>query len=217
MISVRLEKIIDTTDDITVQGSSSNEDSALDELLKLNPAVVLIAGREPTSNSVDIIRRIKAALSGISVLLVTAAEDIETISLAMVAGANGCVSHESSAQQLLLAIRSVASGALWIDPSMVDLFMQRFVKLGSNGKRSSTPEARYPLAASAANDGHHPLSQRELQVLGLLSEGNSNKEIATKLSISSETVKLHVRSITRKLQASNRWQAVAIAIRDKLL
>ncbi|MCW2960257.1 MAG: two component transcriptional regulator, LuxR family, partial [Thermoleophilia bacterium] len=126
----------------------------------------------------------------VPVVLLSAHSERGLLERAFDAGANGFVAKESDLEILIAALRTVMLGRRYVDPSVAANL------LGTVGER---------------------LSPREVEVLGMVSVGLQNKEIAFKLSLSEETVKSHVAAIMRKLEATSRTQAVALALRTQLI
>jgi DNA-binding NarL/FixJ family response regulator len=202
-----IEEIVATADDIIVKGHSCDGQTAMDEVLALEPDVALLNINIASLRGVEVARRIVAANQKISVLFFATTEDADEIDEALSTGAKGCVSKQTNPQQLVLAIRSVAEGALWIDSRIAGAFLQR---------RTAAQIIPGQSATDVNNESAEPgtskrlLSAREQQVLELIGEEMSNKQIAKVLGISPETVKTHVRSIMHKMKADRRGVADSV-------
>ncbi|HEY9393827.1 MAG TPA: response regulator transcription factor, partial [Nocardioides sp.] len=137
-----------------------------------------------------------------NIIMLTVSDEEADLYDAVKAGAMGYLLKDSSIDQVAQAIRVVADGQSLISPSMAVKLMEEFKQM-SRPDRSPVPGPK--------------LTDRELEVLGLVAKGLNNREIAKRLFISENTVKNHVRNILEKLQAHSRMEAVMYAVRQKLL
>jgi DNA-binding NarL/FixJ family response regulator len=155
------------------------------------PRVALIDVRMPGLGGLEVARRARRAAPRTSVLLYTGYGDRALLSEALDAGVGGLVLKEAPLDDLLRAIRTVAAGRSYVDPV---------------------------LAATAVGPSTAArLTPREREVLRLLADGHSNEEIGTRLFISAETVRGHIRKAMAKLGADTRTEAVALALRQRLI
>lgn len=160
--------------------------------------LVLLDARMPERDGIWALRRLREAHPELPVLVLSTYDTEDYVDAALEAGASGYVLKEASTAQLGEAIETALSGrGVYLYPAVA----QRVL-------------ARNRRAGQATGEG---LSERELEVLRLLSEGATNEEIAGSLFLSEKTVKSHLSSIFRKLDVSNRTQAAAKAIRDRLV
>ena len=173
-----------------------NAEDALREIPKVNPNVVLMDINLPGMNGVECVRQLKAAVPQIQVMMLTAYEDTENIFDALAAGANGYMLKRTPTPELLEAITEVHRGGSPMTMHIARKVVQSFQK---------APTAPVPATEN--------LSEREQQVLDLLSHGLMYKEIAEKLSLSYETVHTYIRRIYEKLQVRTRTEAVAKFLR----
>lgn len=177
---------------VDVLGIADDGEEALRELERLRPAVAILDLRMPGFTGGEIIRRARAVAPDTALLVYTGLVDQETIVDALAAGADGVIEKDASMLELVRAVRLVAAGRSYVDAS---------------------------LAASVLQGGSFSvgLTTRELEVLRLLADGNSNESIARELHIAPDTVRAHVRKAMAKLSASTRTQAVATALRKSLI
>lgn len=198
-------KMLELEPDMDVVGQASNSDEAFAFVKKLNPDIVLMDIRLPGVTGIEATRRIKEEFPKVEIIILSMYNEDEYIFEAIKAGAGGYVLKDISKDDLVRAIRVVHSGESLIQPSLAKKVLKEFAHLA---KETSQPGAKTPL---------RELSDRELEVLRFVANGNSNKQIADSLLISETTVKAHLRSIFRKLEVSDRAQAVAYAMRKGLV
>ena len=148
----------------------------------------------PGMNGVECVRKLKALLPQTQVMMLTVYEDTENIFNALAAGANGYLLKRTPTKELIEAIREMQHGGSPMTTHIARLVVQSFQK---------------PAAHTATQKELAELSEREQQVLDLLSQGLIYKEIASKLDISYETVHTYIRRIYEKLQVRTRTEAVA--------
>jgi DNA-binding NarL/FixJ family response regulator len=148
----------------------------------------------PVMDGPEATRRIRDRAPDARILVLTTYATDEFIFKALRAGARGYLLKDSSADELLAAIRAVSQGRTLLAPAVAER-----------------------LIAGVSDNAPEPLTPRELQVLTLLGQGRSNGEIADALTIAPRTVKVHVQNILGKLGAGNRTEAVSIAVRQQLI
>jgi len=173
----------------------ANAEDALKGLPQAKPEVVLMDINLPGMNGVECVRQLKQLLPQIQVMMLTVYEDTENIFNALTAGANGYMLKRISSKELLEAIQEVQRGGSPMTMHIARKVVQSFQRTAAT-------------AQPAEN-----LSEREQQVLDLLSQGLMYKEIADKLQISYETVHTYIRRIYEKLQVRTRTEAVAKFLR----
>jgi RNA polymerase sigma factor (sigma-70 family) len=190
-----LARVLNRADGFRCLSHYPNAEEALKALPQDKPDVVLMDINLPGMNGVECVRQLKQVLPQIQVMMLTVYEDTENIFNALAAGATGYMLKRTSRDELLEAIREVHRGG-----SPMTAHIAR--KVVSSFQRTAA-------SASATEN----LSEREQQVLDLLSQGLMYKEIAEKLSISYETVHTYIRRIYEKLQVRTRTEAVAKFLR----
>jgi two-component system NarL family response regulator len=186
-----LAALFSTQPDITVVGEAANGEEALTLFHQLRPDMTLVDLHLPTMSGVELIRRLRADSTQARILVLTTYDLDEEIHLALQAGAHAYLLKNTPSRTLLEAVRNVRAG-----------------------QRCFAPE----IAARLAEYWPRPeLTSRELEVLHRIAGGCKNKEIAADLAISEDTVKTHVKAIMGKLHASDRTQAVTIALRRGII
>jgi DNA-binding NarL/FixJ family response regulator len=167
---------------------------------------ILLDVNLPSMNGLQVTRQLKSERIGVGIVLLTAYHDVAQVLHAMRAGASAYCAKTISPEDLITLIRDVAGGLYVIDEERLD---ERELEnwINSNIEAISKP---YMIDA----DEHFiPLSQREMEILQFVTYGLSNKEIATRLAISQQTVKNHMTSILKKLNVEDRTQAAVTALR----
>ncbi len=184
----RLERVTD----VEVVGEASSGDEAVGRARELKPAVVLMDIKMPGMNGIEATREILRANPQIGVLVLTMFEDDDSVFAAMRAGAKGYLLKESGGEEVVHAIRAVASREAVFGPGVAERIMGFF-----SAPRPPAPQRPFP-----------ELTEREEEVLALVAEGKSNQEISRHLFVSLKTVRNHVSHVLLKLQVADRAQAV---------
>ncbi|HEX4680413.1 MAG TPA: response regulator transcription factor [Gaiellaceae bacterium] len=179
---------------IEVIARARDGEEALEKIEQRKPQVALVDVRMPKLGGIELTRRAQRSTPETSILLYTGYGDRALLTEALDAGVRGFVLKEAPMDDLLRAVQSVASGGTYVDPVLAGT-----------------------LAASSIGNKLPELTQRERDVLRLLADGLANEEIGKRLYISAETVRTHVRKAMDKLDADTRTQAVARALRDRLI
>jgi DNA-binding NarL/FixJ family response regulator len=176
--------------DMEVVAEVEDGDEALNAYRLHQPDVAVIDLRMPKSSGVDVIASIRREFRDARLLVLSNYASGDDVSRAMQAGASGYVVKGMPLETLLQAIRTVYSGETYIPPE---------------------------IATRLAGRVHSQLSTREIEVLRLIANGMSNKELGTRLNIAEGTVKIHVANILSKLGVADRTQAVVAALKRNLL
>ncbi len=207
-----IQAMLESEPDLEVMGEATNGQEALELCRKLCPELVLMDVRMPVMDGIEATREIKRECPETSVLMVTSYESSDYLFEAIKAGAAGYVLKNATKPQLSNAIRRTLEGESPLNQELAMEMLRRFaVEVESLTERPSKPEepSGQPLDES--------LTDRELEVLQLLTSGLTNQEIARRLVISPGTVKHHVRHIVSKLGVSDRTQAAVRAVELGLL
>ncbi len=200
-----LRRILELESDFTVVGEAGNCEEALAVLRQVTPDVVLMDINMPGCSGIDTTRHIKSLYPEISILVLTIHDDTEYLFEVVRAGAAGYLLKDVEPLRLCEAIRTVALGGAVVNPGLGDKLVQEFARL-----------VEQPAATVLPSDTNI-ISAREQEVLQLMARGYTNREIAAQLFISEKTVKNHVSNILRKLDVSNRTQAVVKGVKLKLV
>ena len=196
--------VLESEDGVEVVGEAEDGEDAIAKAAELAPDVILMDVRMPRVSGIDATRAIADVVPTAKILMLTVSDEEEDLYEAIKAGATGYLLKEISIEEVASAIRSVVNGQSLISPSMASKLLNEFTNLAKKAdERQAVPTPR--------------LTERELEVLKLVAQGMSNREIAGELYISENTVKNHVRNILEKLHLHSRMEAVVYAVREKLL
>ncbi len=195
--------------DFEVIGEAENGQQAIELTTQLNPNIVLMDIDLPIMDGISATQKIKAACPDIQVLALSAfGKDNQVVGM-LAAGADGYCLKSIDWQQLLAVIRLIQGGGTYLDPQIAH-------KLASMLKSANAPTTA-PSNRQTTPETATVLSDREREVLQLISEGCSNQEIANQLYLSLGTIKSYVRMILNKLSVDDRVQAAAKAVREGLI
>ena len=199
-----LAMVLEEEPGIQVVGEAEDGEAAVAVTVEIVPDVVLMDVRRPKRSGIEATRAIAELVPSTKILMLTVSDEEEDLYEAVKAGAAGYLLKEVSIEAVADAIRSVVSGQSLITPSMASKLLAEFSSMAKRAEaKQSVPSPR--------------LTARELEVLRLVAQGMSNKEIAGELYISENTVKNHVRNILEKLHLHSRMEAVMYAVREKIL
>ncbi len=195
--------LLSVHDDLEVVGEAGDGEEAIEGVERQRPHVVLMDLRMPALGGVEATRRILARSPHVRVLVLTTFDDDDDVFEALRLGAAGYLLKDSPSARLVEAIRAVARGESFLQPSIAVKVLAEFSRLEPRQRRPpELPE---------------PLSDRELSILRLLARGATNKEIAETLHLAEGTVKNYVTAILSKLGVSDRTQAALAATKLGLI
>lgn len=194
-----LRTFLDLQDDMVVVGEASDGAAGVARATELTPDVILMDLLMPVMDGVSAIAAIKAAQPTIEIVAVTSFIEEDKVTSALEAGASGYLLKDADAEAVAAAVRAAYAGEVHLDPAVARLLAQRM------RERRTAPQLV------------EPLTEREKEVLSLVGQGSSNKEIATALFITERTARTHVSNILGKLGLSSRTQAALYAVEHKLV
>jgi len=184
--------LLEQEEGLTVVGEAGVTTGAVEAILASGATVAVLDGRLPDGSGIDVCRDLKSERPELGCLILTSYDDDEAVLAAVLAGANGYLLKEVRATSLIEAIRRVSAGETLLDPAVTDRVLAR---------------AREAVPASPL-DG---LTPRETEILALIAEGLSNREIGARLFLAEKTVKNYVSGILSKLGMQRRTQAAVLA------
>jgi DNA-binding NarL/FixJ family response regulator len=203
LVRVGLRKVLESEPELTVVGEAVDGEDATTAAGKLAPDVVLMDIRMPVLDGIEATRRIVRARSDTRVLILTTFGLDTYVYEALRAGASGFMLKDAPPEEIVAAVRIVASGDALLAPTVTRAVIEEFVR-----HRPAAPSAPPPV---------EELTPREREVLDLLARGLSNPEICEQLVISEATTKTHVARILQKLDLRDRVQAVIYAYESGLV
>lgn len=192
-----LRSILEFEDGIEVVGEAVSGEEGLKKIHDVQPDLVLMDIHLPDINGIEVTKMVKKQMPSCKLIILTMYSDEEYFLSAVRAGADGYLLKDVPSEEVIRAIRTVAAGESMIHPALT----KKLLHYCRNGY------------------GHkaHSLTEREKEILQLLVEGLTNKEIAERLTISDKTVKIHVSRIFKKLGVKSRSQAVIYAVQHRLV
>lgn len=197
LVRFALRAMIEAGEGMEVVGEASDTESAILECVKLSPDVLLLDMRMPGKGGVEVCRRVRDEAPDTRVLVLTSFEEDDEVFGVLAAGASGYLLKDTRPERIMNAIRAVVEGQSVFDSAIA----------------SRVIVGRPP----SQMDVEDPLSERESEVLALMARGMTNRAIGHSLWIGEATVKTHVSHILRKLNQSDRTQAVLAAVRAGLV
>ncbi|MCK4862959.1 MAG: response regulator transcription factor [Dehalococcoidales bacterium] len=203
-----IEQTLSDTEDIIIVGTTSINEEVLKAIDNLPPDVALLDLDGPSENGLELGRKIKQRSPNIGVIMLTSNPEDTQLFQALKAQAVAYLSKEVTADQLIEIVRRVSKGehpineCLTTRPKVAEHVLQQFQELTSRSESEAFIS---------------PLTPREIEILQYIAQGYLNKQIAAELGISEQTIKNHVTSILRKLNANARTEAVVVAIKQGLI
>jgi len=214
-----LRSVLERTEEFCVVGEAEDGEEAVRLAQTLKPDVIVMDIGLPYKNGIEATRDIKQNSPSVNIVMLTSHDNDDEIFAALSAGAQGYCLKDCASERIKIALSSVSQGAAWIDPRIAQKVLSAF-EGGRKDKSESEAEKSSPAASnagSASAGGQDTLSAREKDVLRLMVDGASNKEISEKLIISISTVRTHVEHILEKLAVTGRTQAAVKAMKEGLV
>lgn len=196
-----LRGLLEEYDDLKVVDEAVTGAQAVEKARSLKPRIMLLDLIMPEMGGVEVLEALAGENLPTKIIVLTGADDDELLARSIQGGAMGYLLKDAASNQLVDAIRTVASGGCWLPPGLTEKLFRGIAK-----KPQGEDSAKLSL-----------LTAREIEVFKLLGEAKSNSEIADQLYISEHTVKVHVGRILEKLGLSSRTEAVKFAIRSGLV
>jgi DNA-binding NarL/FixJ family response regulator len=194
-----LKALLAVTEDIEIVGEAADGDTAVKKCKELGPTIILMDINMPGLTGIQATTQILDELPQTGIIMLTMLEDDASVFNAMRAGARGYLLKGADPNEVLSVIRAVADGQALFGPAIASRVLSYFKELGN---KSSSQQSETPFPE---------LTERELEILRLISQGLNNSEIAQKLYLSPKTVRNHITSIFSKLQVADRAQAIVRA------
>ena len=193
-----IRALLEVVPDIEVIGDAANGEEAVTQAKQLHPDVILMDLMMPEMDGITAIQEIEASHLPCRIIALTSFVTEDKVFPAIKAGAMGYLLKDSEPEELITAIRKVNRGEPSLHPVVAKMVLE---ELGQPVKQPLTPE---------------PLTQREVDIIRLVAQGLSNRQIAEQLVIGEATVRTHVGNVLNKLHLANRVQATLYALREGL-
>jgi two-component system, NarL family, response regulator NreC len=197
-----VKSLIEKAPDIEVVGEASEGGEAVAKAQALSPDIVLMDITMPGMNGLEATRQIKALKPNIKVLILSMHESNQYISQFLRSGASGYVLKDTAASELVGAIHAIFQGDAFLYPSIARKLLEEYLQKVQSGEES---------------ESYDGLTGREREILKMIAEGRSNKDIADLLSLSIRTVQAHRANLMGKLHMHDRTELVRYAIRKGLI
>ena len=191
-----LSQLINAEDDLEVSGNAATVEEALQSLGESDPDVVIVDLSLAHSDGLELIKEIRKETRHLPVLVLSMHDENMYAERLLSAGANGYIMKQAAADQLLIALRRVLAGGVYVSEHLGASMIERIA--GNDPKQTSNPIER--------------LSNRELQVLNLVGRGKTTREVAENLTLSVKTVESHRQRIKKKLNLQTSAQLVQFAV-----
>jgi DNA-binding NarL/FixJ family response regulator len=192
-----LADLLDSEPDISVVGDAADVEHALVRAPAVRPHVAVLDVRLPDGDGISVCRDLRSRMPELAVLMLTSFDDEDALLDAIMAGASGYVLKQIRGSDLVAAVRTVASGQSMLDPATTARLMHSL-----RAEPARTPDVAPELAG---------LSPREREILALIGDGLTNREIGKRLYLSEKTVKNHISRLLAKLGVQRRVQAAVLA------
>ncbi|WP_332668019.1 response regulator transcription factor [Aeromicrobium sp.] len=196
VVRTGLRQLLESGGDIEVIGEAGTAGAALARIPALMPDVAVLDARLPDGSGIEVCRQIRSAHPDTKAIILTSFDDDEALFASIMAGAAGYVLKQVTSQDLIAAVRHVASGGSLLDPSVTAKVMERL--------RAGTPEEPDELKS---------LTAQERRILELVAEGLTNRQIGERLFLAEKTIKNYMSNVLSKLGLERRTQAAVFASR----
>lgn len=218
IVRAGIRLLLDMEPNFEVVGEAVNGREAVALAEQHRPDVVLMDIAMPVVDGIEATRQIKGSCPTINVLVLTMHRSDEYLFEMLKAGASGYLIKGAETEELIQAIRTVAKGEVFLYPAIAGKLVQQFLYLsGTSQAKKEEQEKRANYAGQDPPPTTNPLSPRESEIMKLLAEGYSNKEIAAKLVISLSTVYTHRSKLMEKLNLSSRYDLMKYARENGLI
>lgn len=197
-----MKALLENESDIEVAGEAADGREALKLCLSLDPDVAIVDIAMPQLNGIDVTAQAIKQLPKLKVIMLSMYADESYVLRALMAGAKGYLLKEATEEDLLPAVRAVAAGKSFFSPAISSVLLEDYVR---------------QLQQRGLEDSYHLLTDREKEVLQLLAEGRSNKEVAQLLSVGLSTVETHRANLMQKLGLHNTAEIVLYAVRKGII
>lgn len=207
---IGLSLIFENTQGLDLIGEATTGKQGVDMALKLTPDIVLMDIGLPELDGIQATKMIKKSNPNMKILIFTSRDNENDVFDSLSAGADGYIMKGATEEQIINAIKAVSEGTAWLDPAIARLVL-------SNVKREPSTPTQQPAQQTKSSKNVYGLTNKELEVLGLIVEGKNNEQIAKSLVVTLATAKAHVHNILQKLYVKNKTQATIQAIKEGIV
>jgi DNA-binding NarL/FixJ family response regulator len=197
-------RLLEEQPDLEIVGTALSGEAALEQVAAAAPDVILLDLGLPGMSGIDVTRQVKERWPRVEILIFTIFDEEDRVLEAVKAGASGYLLKGSSADKIVEAIKEVRGGGTVIQPNLARRLLRHF-RVGE------------PPPPAPPDPDPNPLSERETEILQLIAKGVSNSEAAKVLGLSKATIRTHLEHIYKKLEVTNRVEAVTEGIRKGLI
>ncbi len=214
IVRTGLKAFLQTQEGIQVVAEASSGEESMRFMAEAQPDVVVMDITMPGMDGLEATRQLKNSYPEVQVLALTVHSDKQYLFEMMAAGASGYITKQSAAEELVSAVRAVASGSVYLQPALARWLLDDYRRLSV---QVSSHDGSHAVGAEEDHKSLDTLSRREQQVLQHVAEGHTNPQIGEKLGISPKTVARHRERIMNKLDMHSSTQLVKFAIRTGLI
>lgn len=207
LMRVGLKSLFEEFPEINIVAEAQSGKEAIEKVRALKPDVVLMDIGLPDISGIEATKKILEQSEGVKVIMLTSHITEQEVLDSLAAGANAYAMKDINTEILVMVIKTVKEGALWLDPQVVPIIREK--------NSGIIPQRQLSRANFKAQ--HSNLTEREYEVLKLVVDGKSNNEIAKELTISEHTAKAHVCNIIQKMVVDDRTQAAVKALKEGLV
>jgi DNA-binding NarL/FixJ family response regulator len=208
-------KLLEGSPELQIVGTALSGEVALDEVKRLMPDVLLLDLGLPRMSGIDVTRAVKATMPKVEILIFTIFDEEEKVLEAVQAGASGYLLKGTPADKMIEAIKEVHAGGTVIQPNLARRLLRHF-RVAETAAESAAPTTPAGPPLLEEPEGKK-LSAREMEILQLIAKGVSNSEAAQVLGLSKATIRTHLEHIYRKLEVTNRVEAVTEGLRKGII
>lgn len=212
VVRTGLRSFLNTQEDVRVVAEARNGEEALQRAEEVKPDLVIMDITMPGMDGLEATRKLKARDPECLILALTVHEDKQYFMEMLSAGASGYITKQAAADDLVAAIRAVASGQVYLQPALARWLLDDYQRLAKQEQLLAKP-----VENGAPAVGLDALSQREREVLELVGQGWNNQQIGKQLGLSPKTIARHRERIMNKLNMHSRTELVKFAIRTGLI
>jgi DNA-binding NarL/FixJ family response regulator len=203
-------KLLESSRELTIVGTALSGETAVEQVPLVKPDVLLLDLGLPRMSGIDVTKAVKASNPQVEILIFTIFDEEDRVLEAVKAGASGYLLKGTPADRIIEAITEVKAGGTVIQPNLARRLLKHF-------RVPEAGQAPPPPPPPGEPETLKPLSDRETEILQLIAKGVSNSEAAKLLSLSKATIRTHLEHIYRKLEVTNRVEAVTEGIRKGLI